>query len=537
MPKEQYVVGLDLGSYYFKVSAVTGKNGDIIFSSYGESAGIINGRVTDEVIFLKAVRDVLRKIEIKIGQPVKNVYLSVDIGNTRNVTSLGSTGIISEIATDEEINRAIISSLRFPAQGDSVADIEITEQKVDGVEYKDVNGVKGTLVDLKTQIFFVRTEMIKKIAEILRKEDIEIYGTGIQMRGVSNLVVSDTMKKKGILVVDSGHSKTDMCIYKDNEIKKYDSLDVGGKNITKDLSIVLKISMEEAEELKIQYGNGLISKNNKRFELIEGVILARIDEMIQSIGRFLEDSGLKEDVNDCCLFGGGLCGFKNINKYMEEKLSISTNAITSDIIKSDDIFTLNSIGVAYDIIHDIQTEIQLDRWDEVLESPNEKEHGYLTALNKLGSKAKDSVKNLIGTQEDEYYDENENVREKFENRESINLTLTEEIPATHSYSPRDYKEERELEKEENVGENKIVSAIKNFFNKVKDFFRKNVLGYDDSDYYDDEDEDDSYEEEEYNAKYSKSVGYEDALNKDESKSATRSSKDKYKNNKNRYGIE
>ena len=52
MSVDQFITGLDLGSYYIKASAITGHNGDIVFSAYGESQGIEDGTITDSVRLL-----------------------------------------------------------------------------------------------------------------------------------------------------------------------------------------------------------------------------------------------------------------------------------------------------------------------------------------------------------------------------------------------------------------------------------------------------------------------------------------------------
>lgn len=501
MSKEQYVIGLDLGSYYIKASAITGKNGDIIFSSYGISQGIKNGIVTDEVRFLKAVRDVLRNLEIKIGQPIKNVYLSIDIGNTRNEFSKGSTGVTSEIFTDDEIYKVINQSLRFPTVlDDGIIDIGIVEYKIDGKPVKNPNGKKGTLIDVTTQVFFSRIKLIEDLALILRKEDIEVYGTGIQMRGVPNLVVSESSKKEGILVVDAGHSKTDVCIIKDNKILDFASFDIAGKNITKDLSIVMKVSMDEAEEMKINYGKGIITEKDSKFDLIQGIILARVDEIFESIMNFLKDSKHGSGIENVCIFGGGLCGFKNIQKYANEKLNLVTNCITSDIIKSDDIFTLNSCGVAYDIIHDEQTELQLERWDKILDKPEDdlSENTYFDKINEFGKKAKSSVKTLIdGTDniDESYIDEDDLSSLPTDKWEETKTMSESQYESFSNYKDEDEKRDNDeelLKSEYKKKRNKEVIKKENNSNVIMDFIKKiiawfkNLFASKDDEYYEEE---------------------------------------------------
>ncbi len=102
-----------------------------------------------------------------------------------------------------------------------------------------------------------------------------------------------------------------------------------GDNITRDISLVLNISEEEAEKLKRQYGLALKSfidndneivlntckddsKNKiiKSSELIE-IMEARIEEIFSIINKDITNQGLKSRINNVILTGQGII---NINK-------------------------------------------------------------------------------------------------------------------------------------------------------------------------------------------------------------------------------
>ena len=102
-----------------------------------------------------------------------------------------------------------------------------------------------------------------------------------------------------------------------------------GDNITRDISLVLNISEDEAEKLKRQYGLALKSfidndneivlntckddtKNKiiKSSELIE-IMEARIEEIFSIINKDITNQGLKSRINNVILTGQGII---NINK-------------------------------------------------------------------------------------------------------------------------------------------------------------------------------------------------------------------------------
>ena len=64
-----------------------------------------------------------------------------------------------------------------------------------------------------------------------------------------------TEKELGVLLIDIGAGSSDISIYINDNIAYSSILPLGGNQITNDLAIGLKISVEEAEMLKIKYGN------------------------------------------------------------------------------------------------------------------------------------------------------------------------------------------------------------------------------------------------------------------------------------------
>ncbi|GEM_PF-927799 len=370
MPGDQFITGLDLGSYYIKASAITGRNGDIIFSAYGESEGMEDGKITDSVRFLSSVRKVLRQLEIKTGNPVDRIFLSIDSNYVRAEMNRGSSGIGGGQVKDSDLYRALNNSMLVAKQKDEeIVDLLVSEYKIDGIAFTNPRGVKGNLLDVTSQVILAERPVINKIGETLQREDIMLSGTSLSVHGMANLLVQRPDRYRGVLLVDAGHTKTEFSVFRDNRVVYQDTVPLGGKNITRDLSIVLSISMDEAEELKIQFGRGNLDPNFPKYDLIEEVIRARAREILKYVRMlFIKYRGY-DAIKEAYVYGGGLCGFRNISSYTEDMLKISTNYITSDIIKSEDVFTLNATGAAFNVIHEIQSDIIVRKFTEMFKKP------------------------------------------------------------------------------------------------------------------------------------------------------------------------
>ncbi len=404
MSVDQFITGLDLGSYYIKASAITGRNGDIIFSAYGESQGIEDGVVTDSVRLLAAVRSVLRQLEMKTGAPVSKAFLNIDTAYTRQESSRGSAGLARGVVSEKDMLNAVKSSMRVARTSEEqICDVLIGDYKVDGVGFANPLGVQGSLIDVSSQTILADQSTIDGQIRVLENEGIKVLGTGLSVHGMANLLLTRSQRYHGALLIDAGHRKTDLVVLKNNRIVYSETIPLGGRNITKDLSIVLKISMNEAEALKKQYGSGELSPTHPKYDLIQDVVQARILEILGLAAESFKTYSQWQEISQALVYGGGLCGFREIASFTEDVLGLSTNYLTSDIIKSDDIFSLNATGVAHNMIHELQSVLIADLWDQPAAEEEEVEIGgtYFSVFDKVRQKATKSVKDIIRLDEED----------------------------------------------------------------------------------------------------------------------------------------
>jgi len=112
-------------------------------------------------------------------------------------------------------------------------------------------------------------------------------------------------------------------VFKNKCLALYDSIPVGGDHITNDISIGLKVSLNDAEKLKRDYGLALtslidndhditineFSENTKRTikvsEVVE-IIEARVQEIFSLCKERLEQEGILNGFNGNCTGRGGI---------------------------------------------------------------------------------------------------------------------------------------------------------------------------------------------------------------------------------------
>ena len=140
-----------------------------------------------------------------------------------------------------------------------------------------------------------------------------------------NSLFNDFNKK---VILDIGYGKSSITVFQDNRILYFNILPVGGRHITNDISILLKINQNDAEKLKKNlnqsetvFENKIENNTSSQSELSNQVIFARVDEIIKMNLSEEYFNTFFQDKESCILIFIGE-GSKILNKnsiYLEER--------------------------------------------------------------------------------------------------------------------------------------------------------------------------------------------------------------------------
>ena len=155
----------------------------------------------------------------------------------------------------------------------------------------------------------------------------------------SNVVcASNEEMKDGCIVVDIGGSAINYSIVKFNSIINAGTIPLGGFIITKDIAKYFSLGINEAERIKIIYGQ--LSDFNQGQEYIEAssngiktvitlsklnqVICARFEEMI----KILLDKILKyQHISNCIIFTGGASQMIGLENFIYSKFDLKSKVV------------------------------------------------------------------------------------------------------------------------------------------------------------------------------------------------------------------
>ncbi len=289
MARSRIVASLDIGSS--KIRTVVGIQDDdspipnIIGIGIAPSTGLRKGAVIDVEETINSITSSLEDAERMAGEPINHVFLGIG-GN--NIESINSKGVIAVSQSENEISEEDVDRVLEAAQAVTIPSnrrilriipktFTVDEQK--GIKYPV--GMTGIRLEVETHIVTGFEPIIKNLEKCVLQSGVDIDDIIPTCLAPSEAVLSKRQKELGVVVVDIGCGGTSVCVFEDGATIHTAVIPVGGENVTNDIAIGLRTSIDTAEKVKIEYGSTIPEDVNDR-ETIDLSLLSKIDTHLVS---------------------------------------------------------------------------------------------------------------------------------------------------------------------------------------------------------------------------------------------------------------
>lgn len=280
MAREQYIVGLDIGTHTIRV--VQGKveeNGkiNIIGASSVPAVGLRRGVIVDIDEAVSSISAALERVERMTGVPVTMANVAVG-GN--HIACIDSKGVIAVSRADGEISendviRVIDASqaISIPPNREVIHVIPKTFTLDGQAGIKDPLGMTGIRLEVETVLIHGATPFLRNLQKAILQAGLEIDQLVLSPVAASQAVLSKRQKELGVALVDLGAGTTSLAVYEENNLLHTAIVPVGSMHITNDIAIGLRCTIETAEKVKLMYGQA----SSKLMDKLAEVDLAKID--------------------------------------------------------------------------------------------------------------------------------------------------------------------------------------------------------------------------------------------------------------------
>ena len=354
MAKSRIISGIELGSS--KISTIIASIQESEFESEPsinivgvasvESRGIKKGQIVDIEEATEAAIASVEAAERMAGYNLDSAYISI---GGAHITSQNSHGVVAVSDPQgeidyEDVDRVIeaASAVSLPSSRD-VVHILPREFIVDGeAGVRDPVGMSGIRLEVDTHLITASNSAIKNIRKAINEVGVNINGLVFSGLASSYAVLTKTEKELGCCLIDIGGGTTSICLYIDGAITYSGVIPIGAKNVTNDLAIGLRVSLDSAEKIK-KYLSDSQNKSKKKDEedeleprilgvadtkkvskktLVEGIIRPRLNEIFTMVRIDLEKQGLLNKVPSGAIITGGGAETVGVSDSAKRMLSL-----------------------------------------------------------------------------------------------------------------------------------------------------------------------------------------------------------------------
>ncbi|WP_283678881.1 cell division protein FtsA [Lentilactobacillus sp. Marseille-Q4993] len=253
-------VGLDIGTTSIKVIVAEKVKGQLNVIGVGNepSNGLSRGVIIDIDQAAEAIRGAVNQAQEKASIEIKDVVVSVP-ANMLKIEPCN--GLITIDDQSREITGADVRNVAASALGTSlpqereVVDVQPEEFIVDGFDgIKDPRGMVGVRLEMRGKLITGSKGIVHNLQKAVEKAGLNIVSMILTPLAEGHELLNDGEQDFGTIIIDLGGGQTTASVIHDYELKYAVTDPEGGQFITKDISIVLNTSMNNAEKIKRDYG-------------------------------------------------------------------------------------------------------------------------------------------------------------------------------------------------------------------------------------------------------------------------------------------
>lgn len=327
-------VGIDIGTYQVKVVISEQQNDKgslpkIIGTGHAESKGLRHGYIINQSDAIRSIRKAVHQAERASGVRCDRAYVSIGgIGLASDV----SEGSIMISRADNEITDLDVEKVakesqenlpKTTTQNRQIIHSIPIEYKIDGKSIlgKDPVGLKGVKLEVKMLYVTSLSHHLQEIIQAVENAGIEIIDVMASPLAAGIVTLSKTEKIAGCVLANIGSETVTIAVYEDDIPISLEVFPIGSNDITNDIALGLKISLEDAEKVKKTAHEDHPAMDISKKKLGE-IITARFSDIFELIDAHLKKIGRSGLLPAGIIITGGGSGVINVEDLAKASLKL-----------------------------------------------------------------------------------------------------------------------------------------------------------------------------------------------------------------------
>lgn len=332
------IAGIDVGTYEVRVAiALHEKKGElpkIIGTGKTESKGLRHGYIVNNPDVSRSVKIAISQAEKSAGVSIKKAFVSIGGIGLSGITSQGST-VVSK--GDQEITEADIEQAMLSAE-ESIPQALIQNRKIiysipiiwklDGKPVLGrVLGLKGVKLEVKALFITCIESHLEDLVNAIEDTGVEVIDVVASPIAASFVNLTKSQKIAGCVLANIGAETVSIVVFENNIPISIEVFSIGGTDITHDIALGLKVSLEEAESIKL----GSITQTSYSKKKLEEIIYARLSDIFELINSHLQKISKNGQLPAGIILSGGSSSIGMIAEIARDYLNLPSRIATLNI--------------------------------------------------------------------------------------------------------------------------------------------------------------------------------------------------------------
>src|SRR3989442_3189589 len=348
MAEQTVLVAIDIGTtkVCVLIGEVAERGGvDVIGIGQVPSDGLRKGVVIDIDRTVQSVTNAVDAAERLSGLKVRSAFVGISGSHINSQNSRGMVAVRHDVDRGDTV-RAIEAARAVSIPNTrEILHVIPRGYVVDGQEgVRDLIGMAAVRLEVETHIVTASSTSVQNLTKCVQRAGVEIDELVLAPLATAEATLGDEDRELGVVLADIGGDTTDIAIFQDGSISHCASIPIGGRYVTADLGIVLRVTPDVAENVKFRYGSAIpldvdpdevLQVTSMGEDPSEGVTRCHIAEIVESrvaeIFRFvaaeIEAAGATNRLQAGLVLTGGGSSLTGVARAARDYLGMSARVV------------------------------------------------------------------------------------------------------------------------------------------------------------------------------------------------------------------
>jgi cell division protein FtsA len=282
--------GIDNGTSLTRV-VVCNASGAIIGAGIVPTRGIRHGYVISRDEAADSLSVAIGDAQAESGERIRSASLAISGIGVHAEYALGTAMVtradsyISKLDIDKAIADA---EARLDLKNKSILHAFPIIFRVDGKELPTrPEGIQGFKLEVKVLFITCIQQHLDDILAVAHDAGIKVTSITATPIATHHLVLSDLQRNFGCALIDIGAETVSVAIFENGSLASTHVFGIGSLDITKDIALGLRVTPEEAENIKL----GVVGFSTVNKKKLDEIVEARLSDIFELIDKYLKKIG------------------------------------------------------------------------------------------------------------------------------------------------------------------------------------------------------------------------------------------------------